>query len=153
MKSYFDLVFYIGAVADEALATATSPAGDDAAKLFTFDGYLLIRGINALKSVRVLCEEGQWEFAAGAVRQLIELVLNMEHMATFSDRDDGIARYTKFGLMQQLERQHAVLLYGKKTGRSVDEEHLASLERLLQESFSEYRSVTDRGRLQKQQYW
>jgi hypothetical protein len=35
----------------------------------------------------------------------------------------------------------------------VDEEHLARLERMLQESFPEYRSVTEQGRVKKQQYW
>ena len=64
-----------------------------------FDAGMLSRGSNALKSVRLLCEQAHWEFAAGVVRQLFELVLNMEYLGTLPDRDAAIFRYAKYGLL------------------------------------------------------
>jgi hypothetical protein len=153
MKSFFALVFSIGAFADEAIATAPRPSSEPASRLFLFDACVLIRGINALKSVRLLCEEGQWELAVGIVRQLFELVLNMEHLATYDDRAGGIVRYAKYGLMQSLERERGQLLYDKKSGRAIDEERLQLVMDSLEESFPEFRTRTSNGKIDRRHYW
>ncbi len=153
MKSFFEVVFNIGAVADELLANAARPTTEDESRLFVFDACILTRGINALKSARVLCEESQWEFAVGAVRQLFELVLNMEHLATYGDRSEGTFRYAKYGLMQSFERERDRLNYSKCLGRTIDDERLLRLENSLEESFPEFRSRTANGKLARKQYW
>ncbi|WP_163894163.1 DUF5677 domain-containing protein [Mycolicibacterium hippocampi] len=153
MSSYFDLVFSMGAAGDDALRGATRPERNREARLFIFDACMFMRGINALKSARVLCEEGQWEFAVGIVRQLFELVLNIEHLKTFNDRDHGNLLYAKYGLMQHVERDRGALLYAKKTGREIDEDRLQEAEQILANAFPEFRSVSARGRLNREQYW
>lgn len=153
MKSFFAVVFNVGAAADELLANAAGPSTEDESRLFVFDACILTRGINALKSARVLCEEGQWEFAVGVVRQLFELVLNMEHLATYDDRADGTFKYAKYGLMQSFERERDLLAYGKSSGRTVDEERLRVLENSLEDSFPEFRSRTSKGKLDRKLYW
>lgn len=153
LKSFFNLVFSIGAAADDSLRKATKPEQDRDARLFIFDACVFTRAVNALKSVRVLCEEGQWEFAAGAVRQLFELILNVEHLKTLPDRDQGNARFAKYGLMQQIERERGSLLYAQKTGRDVDKDRLQQAEEHLASAFPEFRSVSSKGRLDRKPYW
>ncbi|MBX7450853.1 hypothetical protein GR927_22965 [Mycolicibacterium sp. 3033] len=153
MKSFFAVVFEICAAADDILATIPRPSDEDEARLLVFDACMLIRGLNALKSARLLCEEAHWEFATGAVRQLFELVINMEHLATYDDRTDGTFKYAKYGLMQWYERERDELAYGKRTGRVIDEERLLALEDALENTFPEFRSRTAKGRLDRKHYW
>lgn len=153
MRAFFAVVFKVGAVADESLASATRPSTADQSHLFDFDVCILTRGINAVKSARVLCEEGQWEFAVGVVRQLFELVLNMEHLATYDDRLEGTLRYTKYGLMQSIERERDRLIYRQRSGSTTNEERLLTLENSLENMFPEFRTRTPKGRLDRKQYW
>jgi hypothetical protein len=153
MKSFFAVVFKICAAADDILATTPRPSDEDEARLLVFDACILTRGINALKSAGLLCEEAHWEFAAGAVRQLFELVVNMEHLATYDDRMDGTFRYAKYGLMQWYERERDELAYGKRTGRSINEERLLALEVALENTFPEFRSRSANGKLARRKSW
>jgi hypothetical protein len=100
---------------------------------------VLQRGINALKAVRLLAENGHWEFAASATRQLFELVVNMEYLGMLPDRDQEAFRYAKFGLLQTVQAAHREALYDKKMGRAVDEQRLARIESMLKRSFPEFR--------------
>lgn len=125
---------------------AAAEHGDDAMlrigevdELVRFDAALLVRGVNALKSVRLLLEQAHWEFAAAAVRQLYELVLNVEYLADQPDREAAALRYTKFGLLQAVRHQHASILYAQRTGRPIDTERLATLDSMLEHTFPEYR--------------
>jgi hypothetical protein len=64
-----------------------------------FDVGILLRASNALKAIRVLCAERYWEFAVATVRQLFELVINMEQLAAQPDREEAIFRHAKYGLL------------------------------------------------------
>lgn len=101
------------------------------------------RGLNALKTVRLLCENAHWEFASTAVRQLFELVLNMEQVDGAVDRRAALDRFERFGLLQLLRAEIGRLEYDQKTGRPVDAEKLAAGQALLAESiFDDFRQST-----------
>lgn len=98
------------------------------------------RGLNALKAVRVLCENAHWEFATPAVRQLFELALSMEQVDG-PNRRQALAAYQSFGLLQLLRAEVGHLEYDQKTGRAFDAERLASGRALLDSSiFDEFRT-------------
>jgi hypothetical protein len=121
--------------ADKALLM-TRNVGD---QLVRFDVGILVRAINAVKSVRLLLEQAHWEFAAAAVRQLFELTVNMEYLAGQPDRKQATFRYAKYGLLQMVRHEHHAALYSLKTGRPVDAGRLAVLGSLLAHSFPEFR--------------
>lgn len=73
MSELLTLMVEVAASADKAVAM-TSVADR---QLGTFDVAVLVRGINALKSARLLLSEYFWEAVDGQVRQLFELVINM----------------------------------------------------------------------------
>jgi hypothetical protein len=159
MPSLFQLVHGIVSAADRTMAAAAQlpPEGDREKRLLLFDLNQLERGRNALQAVGILCGEAPfWEFASGTVRQLFELVLNMEHLATFADREDAIDRYSEYGLLQQLEHSRRYLRYvQKKSGAPVDEALSGALDELLddEKSFPEFRSKTKDGKLKNKPSW
>jgi hypothetical protein len=77
--------------------------------------------------VRVLTEEGHWEFAAGPVRQVFELLINAEEILRQADLDEALQKYVKFGLMQTVRDRQENLLYERDTGRPFNEKQLAYL--------------------------
>ena len=102
--------------------------------LSIFDRGVLIRGVNALKSAHLLLEAMHWEFAAAPARQLFELLVNMEHLNVQDDREQSAIRYTKFGLLQTAD-------YERQTGRPVNEARVATLERMRDSGYEEFRVV------------
>lgn len=131
----------IAEVTDAATAAALLArfSSDQAAEV-QFEISMLGRGLNALKAVRLLCQKGHWEFAVSAVRQLFELVLNLEEIDAASDRRAAMARYETFALLQELRREVETLEYGERSGRPVDEERLITGRRLLDDDvFTEFR--------------
>lgn len=62
-----------------------------------------------MKSTRLLLEHAHWETAAGPVRPLFELLVNLEHVAAEPDREAAVFRYAKFGLLQAVRRQRTQL--------------------------------------------
>ncbi len=153
LKSLLQLSGEVAIAADHAVFTAPLPEDEREKRLFMFDAAMLSRGSNALKSVRLLCEQAHWEFAAGVVRQLFEFVLNMEYLGTLPDRDAAIFRYAKYGLLQKVQHQYLHLLYDQKTGRPVDEERLATLAQMLEQTFPEFRTVDDKGKVHSHKTW
>jgi hypothetical protein len=152
LKALFELVIDVCRTAEHALFTMS--VQDPARKQFVqFDGTFLIRGSNALKAIRLLCEEAHWEFAASAVRQLFELVLNAEHIARDPDREAAMLRYAKFGLLQMVREQQATLTYERVTGRSIDLERLRVLDSMLERSFPEFRHVGSTGHVTWDKTW
>jgi hypothetical protein len=132
LKSLLQLLVEIPAAAEQAMITATMPEDETGKRLLMFDASVLVRASNALKVIRLLCEQAHWEFAAASVRQLFELVLNTEYLATQPDREAAIFRYSKYGLLQTVRHQHLAVLYDQKTGRPIDEQRLARLESMLE---------------------
>jgi hypothetical protein len=153
LKSLLALLGDVAVTAERAVFTADVPPEEAEKRLFLFDAGVLVRASNALKSVRLLCEHAHWESAAGVLRQLFELLLNMEHLATLSDRDAAIFRYAKYGLMQQVEHQRLNMLYNEKTGRPIDEERLTTLTQMLEQTFPEFRTVDDKGKVRLKPSW
>lgn len=107
---------------------------------------MLARGANGLKATSTLCGDGHWEFAVGIVRQLFELVLNLEYLDAQPNRYQGAVQYTKFGLLQKLIRRQATITYERRTGRQVDSEEEAWVEAMLSTKFAECRVGKPPGR-------
>ncbi|MFE4651550.1 DUF5677 domain-containing protein [Streptomyces sp. NPDC056707] len=103
-----------------------------------FDAAILIRGANSVKSVALLMEQGHWEHATGVVRQLFELLVNMEHLNRMPDRAAATLLYCRFGVLQQIRARHRQCLYTASTGRPVNAEHLKFLEHHLAHSFGDF---------------
>ena len=127
------------------------PADSD--ELVRFDAAVLMRGINAVKSTRLLLEQAHWEFAAGPVRQLFELLVNMEYVAAHANRDRAAFRYAKYGLLQTVLSQRAAMDYARDTGRPVDQARVAALDTMLERTFPEFRRVTKRGNVAWARSW
>jgi hypothetical protein len=81
-----------------------------------------------------------WEFAAGPARQLFELLVNLEHLNTDTDREQAAFRFTKFGLLQTLRAQLEEADYARVTGRRVEEARVAVIQGLLDSGFDEFRA-------------
>jgi len=131
----FETLKDAAAAGDEVLSQPVS-AGDDLAR---FDRGILLRGVNALKSARLLLEAAHWEFASGPARQLFELVVNVEHINAQADRERAAFRFTKFGLLQTLRAQLQEADYERSTGRPVDEKRVDVMERMLATGYDEFR--------------
>lgn len=152
MPSLFRLVRTITAAADRAVVTARArkPEDEREGRLVIFDLTQLERGCNALKSLSLLCGEGYWENAAGIARQLFEIVINAEHVATFEDRADAVQRYSKFALLQQLEHARTLLRYVAACGDPIDPADLRAIETELEhERFAEFRLKAGDGTFQR----
>lgn len=152
MPSLFRLVRDITAAADRAVVTAGARKPDDEreARLVLFDLTQLERGCNALKSVSQLCGEGYWEFATGIARQLFELVLNVERVATFEDREVAIQRYGLFAALQRLEHGRNLLRYAAACGDPIDHTDLREIETELEhERFAEFHLKAKDGKLRR----
>jgi Family of unknown function (DUF5677) len=131
----FETLKDAAATGDAALSQPV-PAGDDLAR---FDRGILLRGVNALKSARLLLEAMHWEFAAGPARQLFELLVNLEHLNAHANREQAAFRFAKFGLLQTLRAQLQEADYERSTGRPVDEKRVAAMERMLATGYDEFR--------------
>ena len=79
------------------------------------------RANNILKGAWSLGEGNHWELASSLVRQLFELVVNIEWMGRQSDRDSEVVRFAAYGAMQQLLYRIETMSYDETTGRPIDE--------------------------------
>lgn len=143
----------MSAAVETALSKIEIPDDEPEKWSVLFDAAILLRASNALKVVRLLCEQAHWEFAVAAVRQLFELVINMEYLAAQPDRTKSIFHYAKYGLLQVVRHDYEDLLYDKKTGRPVDASRLAILESMLEHTFPEFRSVGTTGQVRWAHSW
>ena len=153
LRKLLQLLVAIPAAAEVAVAGQPLPKGEKAQRLMMFDAGVFNRACNSLKVVRLLCAELHWEFAVTAVRQLFELVVNLEYLAAQPDREAAVFRYSKYGLLQLVQKQRLELLYQQKTGRPIDEKRLASLEQMLDQTFPEFRRVGRTGHVHFLKSW
>lgn len=142
LRPLFRVLHKVIASTQRALIEAPPPSHEDW-RIFTFEIGIANRGLNGLRAVRLLCEEGHWENAAAAVRQIYELVVNMEHISSLPEREAAVSRYVKFGLLQEVQRRLLEVGYDRDTGRPVDEQTEAPLRRILAVGFPEFRSGSD----------
>jgi hypothetical protein len=145
LKKLLDLARQVAVVAESQIIGMRLPSDEAEHALLQFEVAILARGTNSLKAIATLCGDGHWEFAVGIVRQLFELVLNLEHIDAQPNRYRAAVDYAKFGLLQMLIRRGATMSYEGRTGRPVDSEEQAWVESMLSTQFPEYR-VGKRGR-------
>lgn len=107
--------------------------------LARFDVAILVRGINSLKSIRLLLENGHWEHAVGITRQLFELLVNMEYLGSLEDRLDATFQYVRFGALQMMLERHREIAYSERTNRPVDEEKRAFFQYHFDNSFDDFK--------------
>jgi Family of unknown function (DUF5677) len=153
LKGLLQLLIDLPAAAERKMLTVERPDDQGQRALVLFDVGILLRASNALKAVRILCAEWHWEFAVATVRQLFELVINLEHVAAQPDRESAIFRYAKYGLLQTVRHQQLDLRYQLETGRAIDEQRLAVLEEMLEQTFPEFRSVGSTGHVHFAKSW
>lgn len=82
---------------------------------------MLARVAETLLATVLLVEHSHWTAAAGTTRQLFELLLNLEHLANYADREAGIVRYRNFGEFQQLRGRIEKLKFIRESGHILDE--------------------------------
>jgi hypothetical protein len=141
LSALFHLLEEIYEAGDRDVFALTVPEDEDAARGLRLDAGILVRANNALKAVKLLCEQAHWEFAVAAVRQLFEIVVNVEYLNTQDDRGSAEFRFAKYGLLQMVLEQRGTLEYDERTGRQIDRQRKEILERMLESSFPEFRSV------------
>lgn len=150
LSTSFKVIDEVTAAADAAIGRVEGPAS----ATHQFDLALYLRGVNALKAVRLLTGEAHWEIAAGPARQLFELVLAAEELNRAADREHAAARFAAFGLLQETRAALARLEYDAGTGRPVDAERGAFLVSLLEGAvFAEFRSIKNDGSVRWATTW
>lgn len=153
LQGLFQLIEEIYDASDRELFSLLVPEGDDAARHLGLEAGVLARATNALKAITLLCEQAHWEFAVCAVRQLFEIVVNVEYLNAQTDRDIAAFRFAKYGLLQMVLEQHGTLEYDQRTGRQIDRERLLVLKRMLATSFPEFRTVGASGHVHWAKSW
>ncbi|MEU2619760.1 DUF5677 domain-containing protein [Streptomyces sp. NPDC007157] len=135
LQPLFDIV---GDVAIAAERSAAQVADSDSFHT-AFDGRVLQRGIKGLKAARLLIGEGYWEHAAAVTRQLFELLVNMEHLASFPDRGTAISKYNAFGLLQYFLSEVRRMDYEKERGRPEGTRWEASVRDTLDKHYDDFK--------------
>ncbi|WP_028265844.1 MULTISPECIES: DUF5677 domain-containing protein [unclassified Arthrobacter] len=70
-------------------------------ELGRFDRAVFERAVSVLHAVYVLAAAGHWETANAPVRQLFELLVNMEYLVSCPDRELAAIRFMQFGSLQE----------------------------------------------------
>lgn len=121
------------------IAAADFVRGRDLEGVERFDTGVFLRGVNILKGVHVLCEQGHWEMASGLGRQLFELVLNVEWMAAQENREAATLRFSHYGLLQSLISRLESLRDTEISGRAVNDSAVRKVRDYIEsDAFSEF---------------
>jgi hypothetical protein len=107
--------------------------------LARFDAGIVLRGLNTLRSIRLLLEQAHWELASAGARQLFELLVNVEYISRQDDREDACRQFVRFGLLQTARRRLLEMEYAEETDRAVDQSRKATIERFIDSAFEEFR--------------
>jgi hypothetical protein len=129
----------------------STPHPDD--PVVRFDIEIVMRGANSMKAVRALLEKGFWEHAVGVVRQVFELLVNMEYLAKQGRREDATLQFARFGLLQMVLAQLRRMSYEKGKGRPVDDKLFTELEQHLANDFTEFQANTKDGSVKWVSSW
>lgn len=112
LRSYFVVLDSAIKSGAEALASAQGPVSTvDASRLVLLD-----RAVTILQASRVLLEEAHWEAASGVARQLFELLVNVEELASQPNTETAWDTYKSFGLMATARRRKRALDYAIALG-------------------------------------
>ncbi|WP_295850376.1 DUF5677 domain-containing protein [uncultured Microbacterium sp.] len=131
----FKVIHEVARAADLAGMETEVQSDDD-----RFDIAVFARGINIVKATRSLCADAHWEMASSLVRQLFELVLNVEWITKQSDPTAARFLFSKYGLLQSARHQLETIAYAEETSRPVDAERRQFLRDLLDGvAFSEFK--------------
>lgn len=133
------------------VSLSTNPGSE----LGRFDRGVFERGIGVLHATRVLVAAGHWETATSPVRQLYEIVLNMEYLNTFPDRELAALKFIRFGSLQEARSALANLEYEHDRGRTGHLSRVLEIKQQLEgDIYAEFRAKTRRdGTLQWTQSW
>lgn len=128
------IVKILGEIDKEAHAALQRSYPGGASRDFLFDAAILVRGINALKGIRVLVESGHWELAQGVLRQLFELVVNIEYLHHQNDRFEAMERFVRFGLVEKLEARLNEISYDQQRGHAFEQSEIDQINSYLSSS-------------------
>lgn len=110
-------------------------------ELGRFDRGVFERGIGVIHAARVLVATGHWETATSPVRQLYEIVLNMEHLNTYLDRELAAIRFIRFGSLQEARATLANLEYDGALGVTNRFRRIAEIRKALKgDIYTEFRA-------------
>ncbi|WP_430869151.1 DUF5677 domain-containing protein [Demequina aurantiaca] len=98
------------------------------------------RSLLLLHGARLLLEEGHWEIAAGVVRQMFEVLVNVEHLLNQSDTEAAWKSYRTYGEAQLLQASLRKMKYAIATGYIDEAARVEALEATLKDAqFDEFR--------------
>lgn len=98
------------------------------------------RALTMLQGARLLLEEGHWELAVGVVRQMFEILVNVENLLNRADTDAAWESYRQFGEAQFLQASLRKLRYAIAAGYNDTSGEAKALTAALDEArFDEFR--------------
>lgn len=124
-------------------------------ELGRFDRGVFERCISVIHAAQVLVSAGHWETATSPVRQLYEIVLNMEHLNTYPDRELAAIKFIRFGSLQEALATLANLEYEHERGEQIQLKRVLDIRQALEgETYAEFRAKPRRdGSPQWRQNW
>jgi hypothetical protein len=123
-------------------------------ELGRFDRAVFERGISILHAVQVLVTAGHWETANAPVRQLFELLVNMEYLNTFQDRELAAIRFVQFGSLQEARANLAELEIAQSRGRQIPLAQLVQAKSALDNpDYAQFKSFDKTGKEKWAQSW
>lgn len=129
----FEVLGAYGAAALDLVDLIERPA-DPAGRLVV---EITDHAFTALQGGVVLLRFGHWQLAAGPVRQLFELCLDVEQLLAATDPVLAAQRYRRFGALQEVRRGIAEARLAVAEGRS--DESLTDFEQNAIKVFAEFR--------------
>lgn len=105
------------------------------------------RAFNVVKGIMILLEQSHWELAAPLVRQIFEMILNLEEIERGNDPDVAAVRFSRFAMLQEVRHRLANLQYDISMGRDLEatQERFDSGLEFAVATFPEFRRTYRRG--------
>lgn len=123
-------------------------------ELGRFDRAVFERAISILHAVHVLVTAGHWETANAPLRQLFELLVNMEYLNTFQDRELAAIRFVQFGSLQEARARLAELEIAEGRGRHIPLAQLVQAKSALDNpNYAQFKGLDKTGKEKWAQSW